>query len=215
MTSHVPCQVGRAGKALVVQYVQAQHIHWDSYISYAHICTSNNIDVSAGRLIDLNPQSLCVLRLCILFDSPKEPLSKWIDWIKNEWVSRSVIKCLPTAIACILAIDNWYFNTKRGVYFWVSSCYIVPEVVCVFSTHGLVTLSVWTNAWIVWLAQNGCQSLNKMQAGQVRHGICPKFYTAEFFISVLKIFVSKKSLGIGLDEFFWSRHSVLGSVLLA
>ena len=28
-------------------------------------------------------------------------------------------------------------------------------------------------------------------------------------VSVSKILVSKKSLGIGLDEIFWSRHSVI------
>ena len=28
-------------------------------------------------------------------------------------------------------------------------------------------------------------------------------------VSVSKILVSKKSLGIGLDEIFWSRHSVM------
>ena len=105
------------------------------------------------RLIDLNPQSLCVLRLCILFDCPKEPLSKWIDWIKCEWVSRSAIKCLPIAIPYILAIENWYFKTKRRMYFWVASSNIVPEVVFVFSKHGLHTLTVWANAWIVWLSQ--------------------------------------------------------------
>ena len=134
MTSHIPCQVGRADKALVVQCVQARHIHWDSYISYAHIYKSNNKDVSAGRLIDLNPQSLCVLRFCILFDSPKEPLSKWIDWIKYEWVSRSAIICLPIATHYILAIDNRCFNTKRRMFLSVLMLHCTRGSVCFLQT---------------------------------------------------------------------------------